>query len=71
MSIDKKASYYDYGGLETITIIRNKLGSTGFLHYCQGNALKYLCRCFHKGTLIRDLEKAKIYIEQILSELSD
>ena len=71
MSVDEKSGYYDVGGIETLSIIRAKTGATGYLHYCQGNALKYLCRCFHKGTLIRDLEKAKIYIEQMLSELSD
>ena len=71
MSIDSKSSYYDYGGLETITVIRKKLGSTAFLNYCHGNALKYLCRCFHKGTLVRDLEKARIYIGLMLDEFDE
>jgi hypothetical protein len=32
--------------------------------FCLGNALKYICRCGHKGNTKQDLEKALWYIDR-------
>ena len=34
------------------------------LNFNLGNALKYICRCNHKGTKKQDLEKAIWYIKR-------
>lgn len=36
------------------------------LSFCLGNAVKYICRCDHKGTAIEDLKKAAWYINREL-----
>jgi len=63
MSLDPKSTYYDAGGIETIEIIKAKLGVDGFKHFCHGNALKYLSRAQHKEDPMRDFEKAQYYIK--------
>lgn len=45
-------SHYTYGSIETIDFI----DSCGYgLDFCLGNAIKYISRCKHKGTMIQDL----------------
>jgi len=61
MSIDKKSSYYDVGGIEVINIIKAKLTSEQFEGYLLGNCLKYACRANFKGAKERDLEKLLTY----------
>ena len=63
MSLDPKSTYYDAGGIETIDIIKAKLGDAGFKCFCHGNALKYLARAQHKDDPMRDFEKAHYYIK--------
>ena len=54
-------SHYNHGGLETIDAIREALGEIGFLHFCRGNALKYIWRAGHKDNAKEDLAKAAWY----------
>jgi len=65
MSADLKAIYYDAGGIETIEVIRAKLGPDLFAGYCLGNIIKYACRLQYKHTddkgKIRDVEKILHY----------
>ena len=68
MSIDEKSSYYDAGGIETISIIKAKLTKEQFEGYLLGNVIKYSCRFNHKGCPERDAEKIANY-SKILSEL--
>ncbi len=63
MSVDPKSEYYDAGGIETIDIIKAKLGVDGFKDWCHGNALKYLARAKFKEKPMRDFEKAGMYIK--------
>jgi len=63
MSKDPKSEYYDAGGIETIDIIKAKLGEQGFRDFCHGNALKYLSRAKFKEDPNRDFEKADMYIK--------
>ena len=63
MSVDKKASYYDAGGIETIDIIRAKLTPEQFKGYILGNVIKRACRANFKNRgkdFYRDLEKIGI-----------
>jgi hypothetical protein len=39
------------------------------LHYCLGNAMKYLWRCQDKGAMRQDLEKARWCIDRALGAL--
>lgn len=55
-----KPAHYQIGGVETIDVIRAKLGE-GFGYYCEGNAIKYLTRWRQKGG-VEDLRKASVYL---------
>ncbi|MCD6162725.1 MAG: DUF3310 domain-containing protein [candidate division Zixibacteria bacterium] len=69
MSVDKKADYYDVGGIEVIDIIQAKLSEEGFSGYLQGNIIKYSCRAGHKpGNFSRDIEKITTY-SKLLTEV--
>jgi len=63
MSLDKKSSYYDVGGIETLDVIKAKLTLDQYRGYLLGNAIKYLCRAMHKTPENpgRDAEKAANY----------
>jgi len=73
MSIDKEASYYDAGGIETIDIIKAKLTPEQFDGYLLGNAIKYDCRINFKHTdiknKIRDTVKAMTYMNLLTENL--
>ena len=73
MSIDKKAGYYDEGGIETLEIIKAKLTSVQYEGYLLGNVLKYSCRMMHKSEHIegkrRDAEKASTYSTLLLDAM--
>ena len=62
-----KPEHYQAGGIETIDVIRAKLGPVGFGYYCEGNVLKYLTRWRHKGG-VEDLRKAGVYLDWLLTE---
>ncbi len=61
MSKDKKSTYYDAGGIETIDVIKAKLTEEQYKGYLLGNVIKYSCRLNHKGQAERDAEKIKTY----------
>lgn len=66
-SMDKQVggSHYKNMKIQPITFIQaNGLG------FCEGNAIKYLCRYKDKGG-IEDLKKAKHYIELLIEEYKD
>lgn len=62
-----KPAHYQRGGIETIEVIRAKLGPQGFGFYCEGNVLKYLTRWRDKNG-IEDLRKAQVYLDWLLTE---
>lgn len=51
--------HYKVGGIETIDFIEAKK-----LNYRMGNAVKYIARAEHKGSLIADLKKAIWYLQR-------
>lgn len=58
-------AHYTHGNIEVIDIIRDQLSKDQFVGYCLGNALKYVCRCQHKGKMTEDIKKAIWYLNQI------
>lgn len=60
MDAVNKPAHYQIGGVETIDVIRAKLGP-GFGYYFEGNAIKYLTRWRSKGG-VEDLRKASVYL---------
>ena len=61
MSVDKKSSYYDVGGIEVLDVIAAKLTPEQYQGYLLGNIIKYSLRLNHKGTPDRDAEKIAVY----------
>ncbi|RLD82418.1 MAG: DUF3310 domain-containing protein [Bacteroidetes bacterium] len=61
MAKDKKATYYDAGGIETLDILKAKLTYKGYKDWLLGNMIKYACRANFKGECTRDIEKIKFY----------
>jgi hypothetical protein len=49
-------------GVECITV-------TEWMSFNQGNAVKYLWRCFEKGDPVENLEKARWYIDREIGRL--
>lgn len=65
MSKDPKSSYYDVGGIETLDVIKAKLGPIQYYGYIRGNLLKYQCRIGHKDNGERDAEKIRTYSAEL------
>lgn len=55
------------GNIECIDAMLEVLGVTGTIHFCIGNAFKYIWRCRKKhDTPVEDLKKARWYISKAL-----
>ena len=68
MAFDGKSEHYCMGGLEAIDVIEAYC-----LNFALGNAVKYVLRCGRKGCdadAIRDLEKARAYIDREITRRS-
>ena len=63
------ASHYTHSEIECIDAIRAALGTSAFIDYCRGNAMKYLWRCGWKDSIPDDLKKARDYLTFALEEL--
>ena len=70
MAIDKDASYYDAGGIETMAFIEAKLGPELFAGFLLGNCLKYTSRLLHKGCAQRDAQKLETYARLLNQHLT-
>ena len=70
MTRDKKAEYYDAGGIEVQDIIKAKLTPEQYEGFLLGNVMKYSLRMNFKGCKDRDVEKIAFY-SKWLSELDD
>ncbi len=61
-------SHYTYGNIECIDF----LDSCGYgLDFCLANAIKYLTRCKHKGTMVQDIRKAIWYAGHAVEKLEE
>lgn len=57
--------HYNSGKIEVIDVIEDwNLG------FNLGNVIKYIGRCEHKGDKLKDLEKAKWYIEREMKNVT-
>lgn len=59
-------SHYTQGRIEVIEFIEDQQ-----LGYHLGNAIKYICRCRHKGNPKQDVEKAIWYLQRWLDKEGD
>lgn len=59
-------AHYTFGKYEVIDIIKDQLSEEQFIGYCLGNAVKYICRCQHKGKFVEDLKKSIWYLNKII-----
>lgn len=59
--------HYCHGGIEAITAIEASMPPDGFKYFLQGQVLKYMWRYQHKGKPVQDLQKAKWYLNLLLS----
>ena len=65
MSIDKKAEYYDVGGIEAIDVVKAKLTPEQYKGFMLGSSIVYLLRANHKGDFGGDIRKARIYLQML------
>ena len=66
-------AHYNTGSTETIDLIREGMGYEEFLGYLKGNILKYICRYRHKHKEdpVKDLMKARWYIEKLINTMRE
>lgn len=67
--IKKPKHYINEEGNECKDTIRTVLCKDGFLDYCRGAVIKYVWRYKDKENPIKDLKKAKQYIDMMIVEL--
>ena len=68
----KEPEHYTSGKIECIEAIEAAtIGLTPIEAFKTGNAIKYLWRWKKKGTPIKDLEKAKAYIDMLIKDASN
>ena len=60
--------HYTQGGIECIDAIKASMTKEEFKGFLKGNSLKYLWRYENKNNPVEDLEKAKWYLEKLISE---
>lgn len=58
--------HYNQGGIECFDVIKAFHGQDAFEGFCSGNVLKYVMRYKHKGQPQKDLEKARVYLNEII-----
>lgn len=57
-------SHYNAGKIEVIDFIEDQQ-----LGFHEGNVVKYVARAKHKGTELKDLEKAQWYLQRRIENL--
>ena len=58
--------HYNQGGIECFDVIKAFHGQDAFEGFCAGNVLKYVMRYKHKDNPKQDLEKARVYLNEII-----
>ena len=59
--------HYTQGAIECIDAIAASMSINEFAGYLKGNCIKYLWRYRNKGNAKEDLEKARWYLNKLLS----
>ena len=60
--------HYKIGGIETLDYIKAKLTSEEYYGFLKGNVIKYMSRAGYKDDEVKDLKKAQVYLEILISE---
>ena len=65
--------HYRSGGIETIEVIKAKLGHNKdlLLGYYLGNVIKYTTRAPYKGKFHEDCKKAEYYLRELIAISED
>ena len=66
----KQPPHYTKGEIEYIEAMRSMLTAEEFVGFCKGNAVKYIWREGHKNARIQDLEKAVVYLNWAIDDLT-
>jgi hypothetical protein len=65
-----RPAHYNQAGVECIEAIKSATANkNGVEAVCVGNIIKYLWRYEEKGTSVKDLKKAKWYLERLIQEV--
>jgi len=67
----EKPPHYQVGGIETVDVIKAKLGGEKSEHwhgYLLGNIIKYTTRAKYKGKFLEDLQKARYYLNVLIED---
>jgi len=59
-------THYNQGNVEIIDAIED-----WGLNFCEGNVVKYVARHRHKNEPLEDLNKAKWYLERLITKLEN
>jgi hypothetical protein len=64
-------SHYKQGRVEAIEVIEDVVAGADDVvsGYLVGQTLKYLLRMWHKGNSLQDAEKARWYLERLISRM--
>lgn len=66
--------HYIIGGMECKDVIRDVLNAkdkmSPYTAYCIGNVIKYVYRAGNKGDLLKDLRKARNYLDFAIDEIT-
>ena len=62
-------SHYTAGTIECIDYLRDTMSSEAFKGFLEGNTKKYLHRWRHKGSALKDLQKAQWYLNELVKEV--
>lgn len=69
--VNHPSHYKGSNGIEAIDAIEAALGFDGAIHFCQGNAIKYLFRAGNKegNPTLQDFRKVRWYVNKIIEML--
>lgn len=59
--------HYTNATIQPWDVLPHWLGVDGYRKYLRGNAVKYLFRAGHKGSEVEDYEKARHYLDELIS----
>lgn len=66
-----RPAHYTSGGIETIDVIQSKSSPEEFLGFLKGSVLKYITRAGKKESLLKDLQKARWYLDKWINAIED
>ena len=61
-----KAEHYNKGGIECIKAIEASMSPEEYRGFLKGQVVKYVWRYQHKGTPLKDLKKARYYLDDLI-----